>query len=131
MTDREENSDARFERPTGWISKFRCAFNGLWYGLRTQSSFLVHLPAALVVILLAWQLGLSVIELALLLFCVALVLVLEFVNTALESMAKSITQEYDPHIRQALDVSAAAVLVAAMFSVAIGVVIFLPKLLGA
>lgn len=130
MNDREDNSDARFQRPRGWIAKFQCAIQGLWFALRTQSSFLVHLPAGLVVILLAWQLQLSAIELAILLLCIALVLTLELVNTALELMARSVTQEYDERIKHALDASAAAVLIAGFFSVAIGIAIFLPKLLG-
>ena len=130
MNETDNKSSSQFERPTGWIAKFRCAGAGLWVGLKSQSSFLVHLPATAVVILLAWQFGLSSVEVAILVFCIALVLTLEFANTAIEFLARSVTSEYDENVGRALDVSAAAVLVASLFSLVIGLIIILPKFLG-
>ena len=59
-----------------------------------------------------------------LLLCIAGVLAAEIFNSALESMARSITGQEDPHIRNALDIASGAVLTAAFGSIAVGIVLF-------
>jgi diacylglycerol kinase len=45
-------------------------------------------------------------------------------NSALESMARAITAEGNPHIRDTLDIASGAVLTAAFGSIAVGFVLF-------
>jgi diacylglycerol kinase len=103
-----------------WAAKFLCAFRGLRVGSRGQSSFFVHLPMACFVLAAAAQLRVSTVEWCLLVLCITIVLSAELLNAALETLAQTITQDYHPQIRDALDIAAAAVLVAALGSVVVG-----------
>lgn len=52
------------------------------------------------------------------------VLSLEAVNTSIEHLADSVTEEYNEHIKKAKDCAAGAVLISAIFAVVIGVILF-------
>lgn len=110
-------------RRYSWSQKFLCAFRGLQVGSRGQSSFFVHIPTACFTLAAAAQLRVTTVEWCILVLCIALVFTAELLNTALELLARAITTEYDPRIRDALDVGAAAVLVAALGAAVIGVLI--------
>jgi len=111
-----------------WWEKFRDAFVGLKLGVRGQSSFFLHVFSAATVIVLAAILGVSLIEWCLLLLCIAGVLTAEMLNSAMESMAKAITDQHDPHLRIALDVGSAAVLLASTGAATVGTIIFANRL---
>jgi diacylglycerol kinase len=55
-----------------------------------------------------------------------MVLVLECVNTAMESLSDLVSPGFDPLIKRAKDVSAAAVLIGAIGSLAIAVLVYGP-----
>lgn len=120
-------TDHSFQDRTWW-EKFRDAFIGLRLGVRGQSSFFVHVSAAMVVIAVAAVLGCTLIEWCLLLLCIAGVLTTEMLNSALESMAKAITEDYNPHLAVALDVGSAAVLLASAGAAIVGTLIFANRL---
>ncbi len=107
-----------------WKTKFANAFRGLREGVRGGSSFAAHFVTTLAVIAAAAALRMSVIEWCILLMCITGVLAAEYFNTALEAMARAITNETDPHVRDALDIASGAVLTAAFGSVAVGAVLF-------
>jgi diacylglycerol kinase len=111
-----------------WRAKFACAFVGLRRAIRTQVSFLVHILAAAVVVVIATLLKCTLTEWGLLLLCITGVLTAEVFNTALERLAKAITTNYDPNIGDALDIASAAVLLAAIGSGIVGLAIFINRL---
>jgi diacylglycerol kinase len=111
-----------YRRP--WSSKFSDAFRGWRDAMRGQSSFSIHFAAALAVLVAAAILRVDPIEWCLLIGCIAVVFVAELFNTSLELLAKAITAEQHPAIRQALDVAAAAVLFAACGSAVVGAIVF-------
>jgi diacylglycerol kinase (ATP) len=110
-----------------WLQKFRYAFRGLAVGVRTQDSFLIHLPAGVLALGLAGWLGMSSAEWALLVLSICLVLCLELVNSAIESLAKGLTSDQNPMVGQALDIAAGATLLAALGAVVVGLLLFAPK----
>ena len=112
------------------LRSFTFAFAGLRYLLKTQSNFWVHLMAALLVAVLAALLGLRGAELAVLVLTMGGVLVAEAINTALEALVDLASPELHPLAKVAKDVSAAAVLMAAITAVLVGVVVLLPRLLA-
>ena len=112
-------------------ASFPFAFAGLAYMVRTQTNFWVHLTTAVIVLALALSLGVGGLELAVLMLVIGLVLVAEAINTALEATVDLASPELHPLARVAKDVGAAAVLLAAGTSVAIGGIILLPRLLRA
>jgi|SRR5690606_5713803 len=87
----------------------------------------IHILAALVVLAGAILLGVSRVELAILLLTIALVLVAEMVNTAIESTVDLITQEYHERAKVAKHVAAGAVLLAAVGAVFVGYLIFFDR----
>ena len=107
-----------------WKRKFADAFRGLREGVRGESSFVVHFVIAAVVLAAAAALRMDTLQWCILLLCIAGVLGAEMFNSALESMAKAITHEQNPHVGGALDISSGAVLFASVGAVIIGAVIF-------
>ncbi len=107
-----------------WINKFRCAGRGLILGLRGQSSFAVHFVAAAAVIGAASLLRCELWQWCVLLLCIAIVIGLEYLNSAIERLAKGLCLNHNEDVGAALDIASAAVLIASIFSVVIGVLIF-------
>lgn len=106
-----------------WSAKFKTGSVGLLAGMRGQSSFAVHLPMAAAVVVTAALLRVNLLEWGLLVLCIAIVLAAECFNSALEQMAKSITDQHDEQIGKALDIASGAVLIAAVGAAIVGAII--------
>lgn len=111
-----------------FIRAFQFAFQGLVHLLATQWNARIHLLATIVVVGLGWWLGISRIEWAILLLTCTLVMSLEAINTAIEATVDLASPEIHPFAKTAKDVGAAAVLLAAIGAVIIGLLILLPPL---
>lgn len=107
-----------------WSSSFRYALEGIATSFKTQRHLRFHCAAAVIVIAAAIVLSLPVRDLALLLLVIALVISLELVNTAIEAVVDLAAPEWHRLGKIAKDAAAGAVLVAAVFAVAIGILIF-------
>lgn len=109
-------------------SSFRAAFAGIAFLLRTQTHARWHLLATVVVIVLGVFLHVSRGEWLALILAMALVWTAEAVNTAIEQACDAITHEQHPQIGRAKDAAAGSVLLAALFAVAIALLVFIPHL---
>jgi diacylglycerol kinase len=109
---------------------FTAAFRGLFWLIRSERHFQIHVAAAILAVLLGLALGLSPVEWAILLVTIGLVLVAEAINTAIEYAIDLTIQQVHPLARIAKDVGAAAVLVSAVISVLVGSFLFLPKMIA-
>lgn len=116
---------------SGWIRKFGNAFRGIRLAITTQNSFRVHLPVAAAVIALAAYFRVDAVRWSILLLCIGIVISAELFNTGIESLARAITTETNPHIRSALDIASGAVLITALTATAIGLIILLPQIAAA
>lgn len=105
--------DARREA-VSLVASFNYAFEGILYVVRTQRNMRVHFVLALLVLPLAVRLGVTRLELLILLMAVSFVLIAEMINTALEKAIDVATTSFDPLARVAKDVAAGAVLVSAV-----------------
>ena len=105
--------------------KFACAARGIAVGIRGQSSFYVHLPAALIVVAAGMWLNVSHAEWLALLLSITVVLAAELFNSSIEHLARAVTREEHPEIRDALDIASGAVLVTAIGAGVVGVVVLL------
>lgn len=112
-----------------WWRKFGNALRGIVVVLTSQRSFQVHLVAACLVALVGMWLQVSINEARLLVLCVTVVMAAEILNTSVEFLAREITTEKSPGIRDALDAAAGGVLVASIGAAIVGVWIFLPRLI--
>lgn len=115
-------------RAKTWTWKLGCAFRGIKRAARSDSSFFVHFFATAAVLAAGIVLEVNRTEWCILLLCIGLVLVAETLNTALEWMARVVTDQYDSRMRDALDMGGGAVLLAVIVAVIIGATIFLNRL---
>ncbi len=111
-----------------WAATFRCAFRGLVVGVVGQWTFYIHFLAAAAVASLATWLQVDAARWAVLLLTMMAVLTAEYLNSAIEILAKAVTRDENPHVRDALDVASGAVLCACLGAVAVGLVILGPPL---
>lgn len=109
------------------LKSFQYAFNGLRVLFYEEANARIHLVAAIAVILLGLLLKITAPEWLIILFCIALVFICEIINTAIENLCDFISPEKHELIKKTKDLAAAAVLIAAVFSVVVGLIIFLPK----
>lgn len=107
----------------------RFAWAGLVWAWRTQGNLRRHAAAAVLALAFTRRLGVAPAEQALVVLTIALVFVAELFNTALEAVVDLYKHSYHPLAKTAKDVAAAAVLLAALAAVLVGVLILGPPLL--
>ena len=113
-----------------FVRSFGFAAAGLTYLVRTQRNARVHLVAAAAISVTAAWLRLPAAHWAILLLAFALVISLEAINTAVEATVDLASPEFAALAKVAKDVGAAAVLIAAIFCVGIGLLLLGPPLLA-
>jgi diacylglycerol kinase len=121
-------ADESSGRRVNWRNKFRVAIRGALWAIRSEVNFKIHLAIGLAVIATAAWLGASAIEWSILVLCIIVVLSAEAFNTAIEHLARAITREHNEVIRDALDVAAGAVLIAAIGAAVVGTILFSNRL---
>lgn len=111
-------------------NSFRYAFQGLADLFRSQPNARIHLGITVLVVGAGFYFGISRPEWVAVVLCITIVLALEALNTALEYLTDLVSPEYHPLAGKAKDAAAAAVLLAAMGAVAVGAVVFGPRVWG-
>lgn len=114
--------------PRKFIRSFSYARAGAEHALRTQRNIWIHIGAGLLVIGLALWLKVSRVEMAILILTISFVMTAEMLNTAIEEAVNLAKPEHHPLAGLAKNIAAGAVLLAAIGSVAVGLIIFLPRL---
>lgn len=112
------------------LRAFRHAFRGLWYVIRTQRNAWIHAMFTILVVIVASWLGLPPRDWGLLILTIAFVWMAEIINTALEAVVDLASPRHHPLAKVGKDVGAAAVLIAALTAVLVGVLILGPPLWG-
>lgn len=111
------------------IDKFASAFEGFYAGLRYDRSILIQIVLALGSMVFFAILKISTIEWLFVLTAIFVVLVTEFLNSAIEDICDLLIQEYHLHVKEIKDIAAAAVLIAAVYAIVVAGVIILGRLL--
>lgn len=111
------------------INGFKNALDGIITAFKTEQNLRIHILVMILVIVIGIILKISKIEWIICIILFGFVISLELINTAIENVVDLITIERKINAKIAKDVSAAAVLIAAVISVIIGLIIFVPKLL--
>ena len=103
---------------------FDYAFQGILCATRTQRNMRIHLVAAALAMFAVLYLRLERAYVALVVICIALVIALELVNTAIEAVVDLMTVAHHPLAKIAKDAAAGAVLVMAMGATIVGYLVF-------
>ncbi len=109
------------------LKSFNFAFDGVVYTLRHERNMWIHFAIAAFVLVAALFFGLSRLDVVALLVAISFVIIAEMFNTAVEYVVDLVTDEEDPRARIAKDVSAGAVLVAAVNAIAVAYLVFYDK----
>ncbi|AOK89075.1 diacylglycerol kinase family protein [Paenibacillus sp. SEL3] len=107
-----------------WRMTFRYAAEGVMYALRTQVNMRIHVAVALLVIVAGLTLHISRLDWLFVCVAIAIVIVAELFNTAVEAAVDLISPDIHPLAKAAKDTAAGAVLLAAVFAVIIGIFVF-------
>jgi diacylglycerol kinase (ATP) len=108
---------------------FGYAFSGWWYVIRTQRNAWIHALISVAVLVIGLWVKLPLQDWTFIIIAFAFVWIAEFLNTALEAVVDLATQENHPLAKVGKDVGAAAVLIAALTAIAIGLLVLGPPLL--
>jgi len=101
-------------RKTTLPQSFDHAFRGIVYGVKNQRNMRIHVVVAALVLVACIFLDVSRMELVVVFVAITFVLMAELINSAVEAVVDIITDEFDPRAKAAKDLSAGAVLVAAI-----------------
>ncbi|MBV9386499.1 MAG: diacylglycerol kinase family protein [Chroococcidiopsidaceae cyanobacterium CP_BM_ER_R8_30] len=136
-TPKRPEKVAAIKRELSWqvssnlLISFHYAWCGMVYAFRTQRNFRVHLVIGSLAMGLAVFLRLKSVEIAVIGLTSGLVLVMELLNTAIESVVDlTVNQNFHELAKIAKDCAAAAVLVSAMAAVLVAGTLLLPPLLA-
>ena len=110
------------------IRSFKYAYNGLFYAFKTQHNIWIHTIITILVIVISILLNISIYEWCLIIFAIGLVFSAELINTSIEKLTDLASPDFNEKAKVTKDLSAAAVVLTAFTAVAIGCLIFIPKL---
>jgi undecaprenol kinase/diacylglycerol kinase (ATP) len=111
-----------------FLKSLNYAWQGIKYCLRFEKNFRTQAIIVLITLLCGILFTINFNEWIIIIFCWALVLALEIINTAIEKLSDIVNASIHPVIKQVKDLSAGALLLASIMSFIIGCIIFLPKI---
>ena len=114
---------------SNFFVSFGHAMDGISYVVSHERNFIIELVYVVLVTIASFILKVSLIEWCILVLVIGIILALEMINTAIERCVDLVTKDYRELAKIAKDVSAGAVIVMSMFSVILGILIFLPKII--
>jgi diacylglycerol kinase (ATP) len=114
---------------TGRLHSFGHALRGLMVLVQTQHNARIHVVATILVVAAGALLRISPTEWVLIALAIACVWATEALNTSIEFLVDLVSPDLHPLAAKAKDVAAAAVLIAAIGSLIVGVIVFGPHVL--
>lgn len=110
------------------IKKFAYAFNGIRLAVTGHTSFITHAIIASVACVMCFIFDVTSTELMFVLSAIFLVLISELLNTAIEESINLYTHEFKRGAMISKDSAAAGVLLASIYALLIGIIVFGPKI---
>lgn len=104
------------------------AWEGVRWAAKQEKNFRIQIAVYGLALALGAVLGLPARDMALIVLSAAVILGLEMVNTAVETLADAVDAHYHERLRLVKDLAAGAVLVASAAAVAVGLLLFGPAL---
>ena len=108
----------------------RHAWRGVVLGWQAERNTRIQFVVALVVLLAAVLLGLPASQVAVVILVSAVVIVSEFINTAIEELSDVVKSGYDEAVGRVKDVVAGAVLLVSLAAIVIGILLLGPPLVA-
>lgn len=112
-----------------FVNSFINSFAGLQYAYTHEQSLLIHIFLTIVAVATGIFFGISGTQWVLLLFAMALIIVTELLNTAIEAVVDLVTEDYHPLAKVAKDCASAAVFVVSLMATCIWIYVFVPQII--
>jgi len=112
------------------FKSFKYAINGVKYCFKSESNFKIHTVFAGFAIFLGIALQIDKIEWMFIISAILVVLMSETFNTSIERVNDLILRTDNVYSKKSKDLAAAAVLFASIYSIIIGCIIYIPKIIG-
>ena len=113
-----------------FFKSFKYSIEGLKYAYKYEQSMLIHVIATICVLLANIFFQVSGIEWLITLLAIGMVLSAELINSAIEAVVDLVTLEEHPLAKIAKDCSSAATFVLACMAAIIGLVVYIPYIMG-
>jgi diacylglycerol kinase len=111
------------------MRSFVYAFKGLKKTFKEEQNIRIQTFFGVAILILAFFLKITRIELSIIIFLVVMVILMELANSAVERIADVLKPRINSYIKEIKDIMAAAVLLASLMSIVIGALIFGPYIL--
>jgi diacylglycerol kinase len=111
------------------LLSFKYAFRGIYKVISSQHNAWIHSVISLLVIAAGFILEINLTQWCLIVFSIGFVFVAETINTAIENLVDMTSPDFHPKAGLIKDISAGAVLIAAITAVVIGLIIFIPAII--
>lgn len=108
----------------------RHALNGLRYAIKNEKNFQNEVVVACLTLVAMMYYRVSPSEMIVLFLVIMGVLVMELLNTVMERIADILKPKIHPYVRVIKDLMAASVLVSSLLAVIVGLIIFIPHIIG-
>ena len=108
------------------VQSVKYAFRGLRFTFKTEQNFRIQCFAGVLVMVLAFVLGLQIWEKVAVLMFIILVLLMEILNTALEYFTDLLKPRLHHYVYKIKDIMAGGVFLSVLGAILVGLVIFVP-----
>ena len=114
--------------------KFKDSFKNCIDGLRfinsNEDNFKREILLGIIALVLSYLFKIDKIEFIIIIIVIGLVLVSEIINTAIERFVDLVSPKYNKLAGEVKDIAASSVLLMCIFSLVVGVIIFVPKIIN-
>lgn len=111
------------------FKSFKYASRGIKLAIKEERNFRIMLISFIILVCFGLYFNLDKVEWIMILITSGIVLVAELFNTTIENMMDMISPDYHVMTEHIKDLSAGAVLITAIFSIIVGLIVFIPYFL--
>lgn len=112
------------------FKSFQYAVKGLFLVMRDEQNFRVHIVFAMLALFFSWFYHITQTELIIVILLISQVLLMEVINSAIERVTDVLKPRINDFVMEIKDIMAAAVMLSSMVAMVVGLIIFVPYLLG-
>lgn len=130
----KDNKEIKFEREKikkrglkRFTASIKNSINGLIYAYLNEQSLTLHAVLTIVVLISGFYFHISKMQWAILVVVIAIIMIAELLNTAIEAVVDMVTDKYHPLAKVAKDCASAAAFIASILALGLYLYVFLPK----
>lgn len=125
----KEQEEKKISLTKNILNKCKYSLQGLGYCFKNESSFLLEAIMACVIIILGILFDIAFLEWVISFGSLALISIVELINTAIEATVDMVTQEYNEYAKIAKDCGSAATGVMSVLATIVNLIIFIPYIM--